>query len=185
MAISIQKIKKLDIDDVSNMTVKELRDIIRTGKSYFTGKQEMFARKGEESPAFATWSPKSLSTTGRKTTLAAQAKQVIAKANDKTVTQRGFESWKRDVKSKFGLEGKRLSQEKYNKFLEAYNKFKELNPNAEHQLGEGSPPEEINYADIKIGDVDDMVAQMTEQYRNILNAREERELSDEDFEILR
>lgn len=176
------KIKKLDINDIENMSASQLRDVVSSGKQALMERQEQFTKTKTYSPAFEKFDPKALRTSGRKSSLQAQAKLVVEKLNDQTTTRAGYREWKRNVKEAMGLTGKRISEKKMRDIWEAFDKFKEKNPNVENIIGSADAVKMMS--EVTYGSVDDMISQLENIAREWVQTEYDDELDDEQFYIL-
>ena len=174
-----KKIKELDVSDITKMTNAELKNVIQTGKEVLTERLEQFERTKISSPAFYKFDPKALRTSGRKSTLQAQAKLVVEKLNDQTITRAGYREWKRNVKEAMGLTGKRISEQKMKDIWEAFDKFKENNPNLEFVLK--SPDTVKMTSELKYDTVDNMIEQLEQYNKKLVDDKYGYELSDDEY----
>ena len=177
-----EKIKRLDLEDIDNMTVSELQDVLRSGKQTLQKRRDQFDRSGQYSPAFEKFDPDDIITRGRKSLLKARAKEVVEKLNEQTTTRAGAREWKRNVKSALGLRDRRISDKQLKDIWEAFDKLREEYPNMEHILG--STPAVRIVSDIRIGSVDDMLGQMHDKLKEVAEYANRTLLTERQFDML-
>lgn len=177
-----EKIKRLDIEDIDNMTVSELQDVLRSGKQTLQKRKEQFDRTGQYSPAFDKFNPDDIKTRGRKNVLKNQAKEVVEKLNEQTTTRAGAREWKRNVKAAMGKEGKRISESQMRDLWRAFDKFREDHKNLDHELG--SPKAVRLMQNVKIGSEADMISQLNDFAKEAMENARGTELTDREYNML-